>query len=151
MPVGVQVQFGPALARGTVPGRAGLRRLLARAVRATLHEHDVDGGELSLTLLDDAGIAGLNEQYLAHDGPTDVISFALYEEGEPVTGDVYIGFHQAERQAAAAGVDLREELVRLAVHGTLHVLGLEHPEDEVRTESDMWRAQERIVAQVMTP
>jgi probable rRNA maturation factor len=148
MPASAQVQFGPGLGRGAVPERAVLRTLLARAVRATLRDAGVRDAEVSLTVLDDAAIAELNEQYLAHEGPTDVLSFALYEEGEPVTGDVYIGFQQAQRQAESAGIDLHNELVRLAVHGTLHVLGWEHPEDGDRIASEMWSVQERIVAQV---
>lgn len=151
MAASATVQFGPGLSgRGAVADRPGLRRLLAGAVRAALHDAGVADGMVSLTLLDDDAIAALNEQYLAHEGPTDVLSFALYGEGETVTGDVYVGYTQAQRQAEAAGIDLREELVRLAVHGTLHVLGWEHPEDATRTGSEMWAVQERIVARVMT-
>ncbi len=40
---------------------------------------------------------------------------------------------------------LREELIRLVVHGTLHALGRTHPEGEGRTRSPMWRRQERYV------
>jgi probable rRNA maturation factor len=99
--------------------------------------------------LDDRGIAELNERYLSHDGPTDVLSFPLYDQNEPPIGDVYIGIEQACRQAAALGVDPLEELTRLAVHGTLHVLGHEHPEGMGREKSAMWRLQERIVAEAM--
>jgi len=75
-----------------------------------------------------------------------VLSFALHEDGEPPLGDVYLGVAQARRQAAAAGVTEEEELVRLAVHGTLHVLGWDHPMDESRVRTPMWRRQERYVA-----
>ena len=126
-----------------------LAALLERAVRHALAVEEVDEGELSVALLDDAAIQALNAAHLGHDSPTDVISFALHDAGEPPLGDVYLGVEQARRQAAEAGVDEAEELVRLAVHGTLHVLGWDHPEDEARLGSPMWARQERIVTEVM--
>jgi probable rRNA maturation factor len=60
-------------------------------------------------------------------------------------GDVYICPWVAAREAKARGVPLREELIRLLVHGTLHTLGRTHPEDDGRTRSAMWRRQERYV------
>jgi probable rRNA maturation factor len=116
-----------------------------RAVRATLRAEGHDDAELSVAFLDDAAITSLNREYLDHDRPTDVISFALHGEGEPPLGDVYVGVDQALRQAGELGVDPREELLRLAVHGTLHVLGWDHPEGEERLESDMFRRQEEIL------
>jgi probable rRNA maturation factor len=47
------------------------------------------------------------------------------------------------------GVSAQEELLRLVVHGTLHVLGHDHPESDARTKSPMWRKQERILARVV--
>lgn len=131
-------------AGGEVP--AGAEWLLERAVRAAAAAEGVDAGEVSVTLLDDAGITELNQRFRGHDWPTDVLSFPLFDQGEPPVGDVYIGFPQAQRQASEHGVALEEELARLAVHGTLHVLGEEHPEGEERTQSGMWRLQEQIVA-----
>jgi probable rRNA maturation factor len=66
-------------------------------------------------------------------------------------GDIYIGFDEALRQARVNDVAINEELARLAVHGTLHVLGHEHPEGTDRLESAMWQVQEAIVAQVLAP
>lgn len=126
-----------------------LERLLEAAVVATAGDRQLDDADISLTLLGDDAIADMNRRYLGHDGPTDVISFALYEEGEVPVGDVYVGYEQALRQAGENGVALEEELVRLAVHGTLHVLGEDHPEGEERVDSPMWLLQERIVARLL--
>lgn len=126
------------------------KTLLERAVRATLVAEGIEQAEISVALLGDAAIRALNREHLRHDRATDVISFALHGEGEPPLGDVYIGVDQARRQAAEAGVAEGEELVRLAVHGTLHVLGWDHPEDaDARLGSRMWRRQEHLVAEVM--
>jgi probable rRNA maturation factor len=134
-------------------GRAGIRpKDLERAVLAACASQGASDGEVSVALLDDRSIAGLNMDHLGHEGPTDVLAFALYEQGEPVVGDVYVGFEQAARQAAEAGVTLREELVRLVVHGTLHVLGLDHPDDaSERGTSLMYQIQEALVRGVLGP
>jgi probable rRNA maturation factor len=115
------------------------------AVRHVLREEGVEAGEISIALVDDATIAQLNQEYLSHEGPTDVISFALHGEGEDIIGDVYVDVDQARRQAAEFGATPAEEVLRLAVHGTLHVLGYDHPEGEERTGSEMFARQEALL------
>ena len=123
--------------------------LLEAAVVHVLRHQGIDEAEVSLTLLDDDDIQAMNRSYLSRDRPTDVIAFSL-GEGEGVLGDVYLGAEQAARQARSLGVPLEEELVRLAIHGTLHVLGHDHPEGPEREESDMYRLQERLVREVLS-
>jgi probable rRNA maturation factor len=86
-------------------------------------------------------------QFLKSDGPTDVITFGLSANGGkmPVIGDIYICPAVAERNAKKLGISSRQELARLLVHGTLHVLGYDHPEGDSRTSSPMWKRQERIL------
>ena len=125
--------------------------LLERAVRHTLTGEGLHQAEISVALLSDPDIRALNRDHLGHDAVTDVIAFALHAPGEAVLGDVYLGGEQARRQAREEGVPEAEELVRLAVHGTLHVLGWDHPADgDARVGSPMWQRQERLVAQVMS-
>jgi probable rRNA maturation factor len=137
----ITVRVNPVAEPGVDDG-AGV---VERAARAAAADRGVDEGELSLTLLDDDGMAALNREWLDRDGPTDVLAFALHGAGETPVGDIYLGVDRARAQAEAEGEPLRRELARLAVHGTLHVLGLDHPETD-REESEMWRHQERIVA-----
>ena len=119
--------------------------LLEKGCRSVLIEEGVRAGEVSITLLDDKGIQELNQEYFGRDWPTDVIAFTLQSPGDPVLGDVYVGFEQARRQASELLIPLDEELLRLVIHGTLHVLGYEHPEGEGRLESEMFLKQERIL------
>jgi len=86
-------------------------------------------------------------QFLSRAGPTDVIAFGLdrNEASSPVIGDIYICQEIAARNATNLGIRLGDELARLVVHGTLHVLGLDHPEGKGRMKSAMWRKQERIL------
>ena len=74
-----------------------------------------------------------------------MLSFALPLPGGLLTGEVYICAAVARADARVHEVPLREELVRLVVHGTLHVLGYNHSEGTGRTRSAMWRRQERYV------
>jgi len=121
--------------------------LLEVAVRRALRADGADRAEISVTLLSDDEIRSLNRTYLERDRPTDVLAFTL--DHDPLLGDVYVGVDRARIQADEAGVSLREELVRLAVHGTLHVLGHAHPEGPERLESPMFAVQERIVREVL--
>ena len=123
--------------------------LLETAVLHVLRHQEIDDAEISLTLLGDDEIRELNRIYLSRDRTTDVIAFSLGDD-EAVLGDVYLGVDEAVRQALSADVPLEEELVRLAVHGTLHVLGHDHPEGEGREESPMYRLQERLVDEVLS-
>ena len=123
--------------------------LLRSAVDLVLRDAGVTDGEISLALLDDQAIRELNRTYLGRDRPTDVIAFALHEEGESLLGDIYVGHEQAVRQAGEMAVPLIEEFVRLAIHGTLHVLGHGHPETDARFESEMFQLQERLLRELL--
>lgn len=101
---------------------------------------------ISITFLGRDAMRRLNAEHTGRDRPTDVLSFALADPAGRTVGDVYLCPWVARREARARGIPLREELIRLVVHGTLHALGFDHPEDEGRTSSRMWRRQERYVA-----
>jgi probable rRNA maturation factor len=126
------------------------RDRVAALARAVLRAEKVRAAELSITFVTAERIAELNWRHLRHRGPTDIITFELAPTvpGAPVTGDIYISPEVAREHAARAGVGVREEVARLVVHGVLHSLGHEHPEDETRTSSAMWRRQERLLARL---
>jgi probable rRNA maturation factor len=124
---------------------------LRQGVALVLEEEGVQDGELSITFLEDDPIRELNRRYLNHDWVPDVLSFPLHQDGYPLHGDIYVGLGQAARQATEHGVPLEEELVRLSVHGVLHVLGYDHPEDMAsRRASSLYRIQERVVRKVFS-
>jgi probable rRNA maturation factor len=100
---------------------------------------------ISITFLGRDAMRRLNAEHKGQDHPTDVLSFALADQAGRAVGDVYVCPWVAAREAAARGIPVREELVRLVVHGTLHALGREHPEGRGRASSPMWRRQERYV------
>lgn len=123
------------------------RARVARVADAVLRAERVPNALLSIAFVSDREIAALNRRHLGHRGPTDVISFGFAPgaRGGPVIGDVYIAPGIARRNALEHGGGVREETLRLVVHGVLHVLGYDHPEDESRYRSPMWRRQERLL------
>lgn len=121
-------------------------RRIARAVLAGERARARRVASLSFTFLGRDAMRDLNRIWKQHDSPTDVLSFALPDTAGRIVGDVYICPWFAARAARAAGVTPREELIRLVVHGTLHVLGHDHPEGVDRERSAMWRRQEHYVA-----
>jgi rRNA maturation RNase YbeY len=123
------------------------RAKIADVARAVLRAERVRHAMLSISFVSNATMRSLNRKHLRRKGDTDVISFSFRKTGRsaPVVGDIYIAPDVARASARVNGVTVREELVRLVVHGTLHVLGYDHPETDARTRSAMWRRQERFV------
>lgn len=127
------------------------RQRIRDAATATLRAERVKDAMLSITFVGRAAISRLNRRYLGHEGPTDVISFGLARIGRrgAVIGDIYICAEVARENARRQGISPGEELLRLVVHGTLHVLGSDHPVGPARTKSPMWRRQEKILARII--
>jgi probable rRNA maturation factor len=120
------------------------RALVKRVVQAVLRAERRDA-VISVTFLGRDAMRRLNAEHKHRDRPTDVLAFALAEPSGRTIGDVYICPWVAREEARSRGIRLREELIRLVVHGTLHAIGREHPEGPERTRSAMWRRQERYV------
>ena len=131
------------------PRRRGIprpdKRLLRSRTTRLLREIDCASSELSLGLVLDVEIAKLNESFRREKGPTDVLAFSLLE-GEGVEyrgamlGDVVVGIETAERQARRSRRSLDDELARLVIHGTLHLIGYDHVRD---SDARVMRALER--------
>jgi len=130
-----------------VPRRVAER--LARAAARVLRWEGARATRIELTLLDAGAMRRLNRRVTGRRGLTDVIAFTLPQPDGGILGDVYLCPAAAQRyvSTAASGAppSYATELVRLAVHGTLHVLGYDHPAGASRTRSAMWRRQERYV------
>lgn len=115
--------------------------------------------EMSVTFMDNAAIREINRDYRGKDQPTDVISFALEEEGEdeiPILfdeedevgiprnlGDIMISTERAAEQAEEYGHTYERELGFLAVHGFLHLNGYDHMTEE--DEKEMFTLQKEIL------
>ena len=123
---------------------------LRAAVTAVLGHAKVKHALVSVTLLTPRRMAAFNRRHLGHAGATDVIAFGFRDPAGAVIGDVYLCPEVASVNAKRYDIPAREEMIRLAVHGTLHVLGHDHPSGEERTRSPMWKTQERLVRRLVT-
>lgn len=115
------------------------------ANRVLAWERAPKGSRIDITLLSAAAMRRVNRRATGRRGLTDVIAYPLPQPDGTLLGDLYI----CPAAAARAPAGLKEELVRLAVHGALHVLGYDHPEGPGRTRSQMWRLQERYVRRLV--
>ncbi|UTL71339.1 rRNA maturation RNase YbeY [Bacillus halotolerans] len=113
-----------------------------------------DQAEVSVTIVTNEDIQQINKEYRGKDTPTDVISFALEEEGEdeveivgaempPVLGDIIISADRTREQAEEYNHSFKREPGFLAVHGFLHLLGYDHMTKE--EEEEMFTKQKDLL------
>ncbi|OQW46465.1 MAG: rRNA maturation RNase YbeY [Proteobacteria bacterium SG_bin6] len=110
--------------------------------------------ELSIRLASDAEVRALNRDYRGKDKPTNVLSFPMLDaddlarldrlHGEILLGDIVLAYETCAREAAERGISLADHATHLIVHGTLHLLGHDHLEDE---EAEAMERIERDVLQ----
>lgn len=135
----------PAPAEVAVAGRSPLGAARTAAVVRAVLRGERRRAVVSVTFVGRDRMRHLHRRFKGSARATDVLAFGLPLPGGGLAGDIYVCVWRALRQARALRVPVREEVVRLVVHGTMHVLGWDHPEDETRAASAMWRRQERYV------
>jgi probable rRNA maturation factor len=95
--------------------------------------------DLSILLTDDATIQNLNREWRGKDRPTNVLSFpgvdpqelVFLPTGAPVLlGDIVVAYETVEREARERGIGIDDHLTHLVIHGTLHLLGYDHEDDD---------------------
>lgn len=136
------------LEQSRVPAKARLsgERLARLAASLDRRLPSQPQGVVAISFVSEADIRRLNRMYRGKDKVTDVLSFAApADDLSGQLGDVLISYDQALRQAEDDDIEL--ELVDLAVHGVLHVLGFDHerPEDADR----MFPLQDAVVADIL--
>lgn len=130
----------------SVSGVPGLAPRDVRTIVSEVLAREGGTASVSVTFLGLTAMAALHLAYKQRPGPTDVLAFSLPQPDGSLVGDVYVCPGIAARAARRHGITRREELIRLVVHGTLHVLGHDHPEGVGRESSEMWTRQESLVA-----
>ena len=122
------------------------------------HEGYPSDTEVTVLFVDDDAIAGYNERFMDREGPTDVLAFPLEElragvapsprgSGPPLhLGDVIIAPDKVARQAEERSVPFEDELSLMVVHGMLHLMGWDHPDDDLAERMEAKEAE--ILAKV---
>jgi probable rRNA maturation factor len=135
--------------KSQMPGALSKKRLVA-LVEVVLKKLKCHGNvELSLLFTDDVEIHRLNKQYRKRNMPTDVLSFAPHEAGQfvcpqNILGDIVISVTTAKRQAKELGVSLRDEILRLLIHGILHLLGYDHEKVSAKKIKEMQNMEDKL-------
>ena len=98
-------------------------------LKEVIRREGLTPGDISYLFCDDAFLLERNIQYLNHDTYTDIITFDRCV-GELVSGDIMISLERVGENARKFGVTFDEELLRVIVHGTLHLCGYKDKSDE---------------------
>lgn len=115
-------------------------RPLIEAVRRVLAHCAAGQATVSLAVVSDPEIHEINRRFLAHDEPTDVISFVLEDTATQFTGEIVVSLDTAAREAVHYGWSVEAELLLYVIHGALHLAGYDDTSPALQAEM---RAQER--------
>lgn len=138
--------------------------LIKEALEKLLREEDfsqefIAAAEVSMIMIDDQKMAVLNERYRCVSRTTDVLSFPMLDDGDQLAGleclhdelllgDIVISVPRAVEQAREYGHSLAQEMLFLAVHGMLHLLGYDHQTED---EAAKMRSKEKKILQMADP
>jgi probable rRNA maturation factor len=112
---------------------------IKRFLEKVITDENKKPGDLVFILTGDKSLLKMNRQYLKHDYFTDVISFDYSEEGT-VNGEIYMSIDTIRSNAGRFKTDIKEELLRVMIHGVLHLCGFR--DESVKDRKEMFRRQE---------
>jgi rRNA maturation RNase YbeY len=101
--------------------KAGIISVASTVVSAELPA--IVSSDVSIIFQSDTELLELNKRILAHDYYTDIITFEIEHTATQIETEIYISLDRARENAERFGSDLRSEVMRLVIHGLLHVAG----------------------------
>ena len=104
---------------------------LAEAIRLVIGEEGGAVGSIEAIYCGDKMIRRINRDHLGHDYATDTITFG-YNEGGEVEGEFYISLDVIESNARHFGVTFEDELLRVTIHSSLHLMDYDDESNELR-------------------
>jgi rRNA maturation RNase YbeY len=92
-------------------------------IKATIEKEGFKLGELNFIFCSDEYLLGINQQYLNHDTYTDIITFDNSEVEKLIVSDIFISIERVKENAKTFKTSDFDEVCRIMIHGTLHLLG----------------------------
>jgi probable rRNA maturation factor len=109
------------------------KRLSKLVTQILARELELESFQLSFVFIEPVEMARLNEKFLGHAGPTDVITFDYAEGGSKMLcGEIVICVQIAVEQALAFNTRWQDELLRYIIHGILHLIGYDDTTPKAR-------------------
>jgi rRNA maturation RNase YbeY len=101
------------------------KTLLKAWIKATIEKKKRKAGDINFIFCSDEHLLGVNQQFLNHNTYTDIITFDYSKEDSkiPISGDIFISVQRVEENAKKFGKTKENEMHRVLIHGTLHLLG----------------------------
>jgi len=107
--------------------------------RSVLKNEKHLSGEVTFIITGDEELRALKKRFFDLDIYTDVITFNLEDDGDPVEGEIYISWERVQDNAQKLDQDVDVELKRMMVHGSLHLVGYD---DQTAEEEHQMRSLE---------
>ena len=106
---------------------------IQRWIRAVAADYGFSVGEIHYIFCSDEKELEVNRTFLQHDYYTDVITFD-YSTEDVINGDIFISLDTVRSNAEEVGADFKEELMRIIIHGVLHLTGQADKTPETKAE-----------------
>ncbi|MFN4233459.1 MAG: rRNA maturation RNase YbeY [Bacteroidia bacterium] len=116
------------------------KRKIAQWIIETIEKEKKTCGQISFVFCSDTFLLDLNQRFLKHNTYTDIITFD-YTEGKNLNGEIYISIDRVKENAQKFKVDFKKELLRVIIHGILHLAGYK---DKTKEQKEKMRKKEDL-------
>lgn len=117
------------------------RSRLKKFLESVFKKERIQLASLNYIFCTDKALLRMNRHYLNHDEYTDIITFELSKEGEPIQGEIYISIDRVRENARTHLQSFKSEIHRVIFHGALHLCGYA---DKTQKDKNLMRKKEEV-------